>query len=395
MIYPLPSSSISSSTDKNYSNHLSSQQAASFSGRCGIKILFISRAYPPIIGGIENQNWELGKWLGKIAEVTIIANKGGKKFLPFFLPYAALKSLFLARKYDAILLGDGVLGILAYKLKFFYPKKPVVCVVHGLDLTFKSIIYQKFWVNKFLKNSVDKFIAVGNETVKVAKEKGISENKIVFIPNGINTEKFYKECDQKKLEEILHENLQNKKIILTSGRLVKRKGVAWFIENVLSRLPENIIYIVAGDGPDKENIQNSVQKIQLPGRVKMLGRVSNETRNILFNTSDIFVQPNIKIVGNMEGFGLSVIEAASCKKVVLVSNIEGLKDAIIDGQNGFLVESGNAESWAKKINELLSDDSFRQEFGEKARQYVIDNFRWEIIAKKYLDEIKKTLGQNF
>ena len=118
-----------------------------------MKILFISRAYPPIVGGIENQNYELGKWLGKIADVTIIANKKGKKFLPFFLPYAIVKSLLIARKYDAVLLGDGVLGIIAYKLKFFYPKKPIICVVHGLDLTFKSGIYQKLWVNIFLKYS--------------------------------------------------------------------------------------------------------------------------------------------------------------------------------------------------------------------------------------------------
>jgi phosphatidylinositol alpha-1,6-mannosyltransferase len=356
------------------------------------KILFISRAYPPVIGGIENQNYELGKWLGKIAEVKIIANKGGKKFLPFFLPYATLKSLFLARKYDAVLLGDGVLGILAYKLKFLHPRKPIFCVVHGLDLTFKSSLYQKLWVNKFLKNSIDKFIAVGNETLKVAKEKGIPENKIVFIPNGIDPEKFYAKYERQKLSEILKENIENKKIILTSGRLAKRKGVAWFIENVLPNLPENIFYVIAGDGPDKESIQKAIRKIQLPEKIKLLGKVSDETRNILFNTADLFVQPNIKVDGDMEGFGLSVIEAASCQKVVLASNIEGLKDAIIDGQNGFLVESGNAAAWKEKINDLLAKDAFRQEFGEKARQYVIDNFRWEIIAKRYLEEINSIIS---
>ena len=74
----------------------------------------------------------------------------------------------------------------------------------------------------------------------------------------------------------------------------------------------------------------------------MLGYVTDETRDILFNTCDVFVQPNIKVAGDMEGFGISVIEAASCEIPVIASNIEGLKDAIKDGQNGFLVESGNA-----------------------------------------------------
>ena len=146
-----------------------------------LKILFISRAYPPTVGGIENQNYELGEWLGKIADVKIIANKRGKNFLPFFLPYAIIKSLFIAKNYDAILLGDGVLSVVGYKLKFFC-KKPVICVVHGLDLTFKNFLYQKLWVEKFIP-SFDKIIAVGNETIRIAKEKGISEEKLVFIPN--------------------------------------------------------------------------------------------------------------------------------------------------------------------------------------------------------------------
>lgn len=354
------------------------------------KILFISRAYPPIVGGIENQNFELGKWLGKIADVTIIANKKGKKFLPFFLPYAILKSLFTAEKYDAILLGDGVLGIIAWFAKLFY-KKPVICVVHGLDLTYKSNFYQKFWVNKFLRYSVDKFIAVGNETVKVAIEKGILSEKIVFIPNGIDTEKFVGDYSKQDLEKIIGEKADSKNFILTSGRLAKRKGVAWFIRNVLPKLSENIVYIVAGNGPDRENIENAIRETNLKSRVKLLGYIEDKTRNILFNTCDLFIQPNIKVQGDMEGFGLSVIEAASCKIPVLASRLEGLKDAIMDEENGFLVESENPEVLIDKINELLSDDNFRQEFGEKARQYIIGNFRWEIIVKRYLEEIEKTI----
>jgi len=356
-----------------------------------MKILFISRAYPPIVGGIENQNFELGKWLGKITGVKIIANKKGKKFLPFFLPYAIVKSLIIARKYDVILLGDGVLGIIAYKLKLFFPKKPIICVIHGLDLTFKSAIYQKLWVNKFLRYGVDKFIAVGNETARVAKEKGIPENKVIFIPNGIDTEKFFEVHSREELEKIIKESVRDKKFILTSGRLAKRKGMAWFIRNVLPKLPENVIYIVAGDGPDKENIRNAISEKNLEKRTKLLGYVSDEDRNILFNTCDLFVQPNIKVPGDMEGFGISVIEAASCKIPVLASRLEGLQDAIKDGQDGFLIEPENPQAWISKINELLSDDNFRKEFGEKSRQFVVDNFRWEVIAKKYLEEIEKTI----
>ena len=125
------------------------------------KILFISRAYPPVTGGIENQNYELSVWLPKIAHVTTIANRRGKKLLPLFLPWATLRALWLAPHHDVILLGDGVLGIVGYIVKTFYPKKSVVSIVHGLDLTFTSSLYQSWWVKHFLPK-LDKLIAVGN-----------------------------------------------------------------------------------------------------------------------------------------------------------------------------------------------------------------------------------------
>lgn len=364
-----------------------------------LKILFISRAYPPIIGGIENQNYELGEWLGKIADVKIIANKRGKRFLPFFLPYATVKALFLAKNYDAILLGDGVLSVIGYKLRLFY-KKPVFCVVHGLDLTFKSFFYQKFWVGFFMKK-MDKFIAVGNETAKVAKEKGIPENKIVFIPNGVDTEKIFESHSREELKKIIGLSSENKKIILRVGRYAKHKGVDWFLRNVMPKLSEDYIFIAAGGAPKNTTVGDknhhptcltSVKNNSLGNRVRLLTNLSWSEMKILFNTADLIISPNIKVPGSMEGFGINAIEGAACGKVVLASDIEGLKDAIIDGQNGFLVESENTEVWIQKINELLSNDNFRQEFGIKARQYVINNFSWEIIAEKYLNEIKSVIS---
>ncbi len=270
-------------------------------------------------------------------------------------------------------------------------RKPAVWVLHVLDLTYKNFIYQKLWVNFFLKK-LDKFICVGQETVRVAKEKGLPEEKLVFIPNGVDTEKYFKRCDKSELEKILNIKLEDKKVILTSGRLAKRKGVAWFCEHVLPKLQKNIIYTVAGEGADRKNIEEVIKNKNLSDRVKMLGYVTDDTRNILFNTCDVFVQPNIKILGDMEGFGISVIEAASCQLPVIAADLEGLKDAVKDGQSGFLVESGNADAWTKKINEILADDNFRREFGQRAREYVIENYSWEKISRKYLEEINKVVN---
>ncbi len=356
-----------------------------------MKILFISRAFPPVIGGIENQNYELSLWLKKISRIKTIANRFGKKFLPFFLPYALIKGLFLLRKYDVVLLGDAVLSPLGWILKLFY-NKPAISIVHGLDLTYPLKIYQKLWLQFFVKK-MDKLIAVGHETIEAGVRRGIPRDKFVFIPNGIDTKKFLEWHRRKELEELVGESLQGRKILLTTGRLVPHKGVAWFCQRVVSRLPDNVLYLVAGDGERRKFIEKIIRVKKLEKKVKLLGNVSFKELKILYNTVDLYIQPNIKIPGTMEGFGLVVIEAASCRLPVIASQLEGLKDAISEGKNGFFVEPSNAEVFIERINHLLSQDDFRLEFGEKARRYVEENFSWEKISQQYLKEIKLVISK--
>lgn len=358
-----------------------------------MRILFISHTYPPITGGVETQNYELFTWLSKLngVKIKIIANK--KRWLvPFFLFYAMIKAILFAKKYDIIFLGSCILGNVGWGVKIF-SKTPVITVAHGLDLTWKNFLYQRLWVKKFIPK-IDKIIAVGNETIRVGIARGIAESKFVFIPNGVDTEKNLVFATRKDLEKIVKENLKNKKVILTLGRLVRRKGVAWFVENVMPKLPENIIYIIAGEGPDKKNIESVIKKTNMESRIKMLGYVTDKQRNILFNASDLFIQPNIKVKGDVEGFGISVIEAGSCRLPVIASKIEGLQDAIKDGENGILIEACNVEKYVFEINKLLSDDFQRKKFGEKTRRFIVENYSWEKISQKYLEEIIKTVSKN-
>ena len=367
-----------------------------------MKILFISRAYPPIVGGIEMQNFGIAQALSKISQTKIIANKKGKKNLLPFLFWATLKSLFILNNYDIVLFGDGVLSPLGAILKFFYRRKKFISIIHGLDITFahkKSLLGKIYrMINIPCHKRLDKLIMVGQETIREAVKIGIQEDKCVFIPNGLEAEEICYSCSRQDLENLLKINLSGKKIIFRGGRFVKHKGVTWFIKNVMPKLPENFILVAAGgmvynktagDENDYPNAQKAIQDLHLENRVKLMGNLPRPDMKILFNAADVYVSPNIKVPGSMEGFGITAIEAGACGRVVLAANIEGLKDAIKDGENGFLVESGNAEAWAQKITEILNDDNFRREFGIKASQYVMANYSWEKIAKLYLETIEK------
>lgn len=358
-----------------------------------MKILFISRAYPPITGGIENQNYALSVWLKRFASVSVIANHYGKKALPFFLPFVIVRTLFSVSRFDIVLLGDGVLAIVGFFIKLFYPKKTVVSIVHGLDLTYQNSLYQVFWVHCFLP-SLDGLIAVSKETRATAITKNIPEEKIVVIPNGVETEALQGKYTRQDLAALLHTDISNRQVLLTIGRLAKRKGAAWFIREVLPQLPKTVLYVLAGTGPEKNAIAAAIQESHTEAQVKMLGYITDTNRNLLLNTADIFVQPNIHVQGDMEGFGIAVIEAAACKRPIVASNLEGLKDAICHNENGILVEPENPRAFTEAILPLITDEQKRSDLGERAFRYTETHYHWNIISRLYMEAletfIKKT-----
>lgn len=367
-----------------------------------MKILFLSHSFPPTWGGVERQNYHLSGELKKISETRVIANRKGKARLPVFLPLAFLKALFLMPRYDACLLGNGILAPIGVFLKFVFPKKKFFCVVHGLDITFahKNSLLSKIYrnINIPALKKLDKLFMVGNHTIDEAEKINISRSHCVFIPNGIDIKELSAPESRAEMERILGLDLSTKEVILQVGRFVPHKGAEWFIRNVLPKLPENYIFaaaggIVSGAAAGNENVfprcEKAVRELGLENRVKLIGDIDEKDKLILLNTADLYVLPNIQVPGYMEGFGITAIEAGACGRVVVASDLEGLKDAIKNGENGFLLEPGNADAWIEKINELLADNDFRKTFGEKARQFVIENYSWDKIARKYLEEMKK------
>lgn len=369
-----------------------------------VRILFISHSYPPIWGGVESQNFNLAENLKKVAEVKVIANGKGKIYLPIFLPITLVRMLFLMPKFDVCLLGNGVLAPWGAVAKFFHPRKKYFCVVHGLDITFAN---KKGFLSKIYKSinipslkKLDKLLMVGNTTIEEAVKAGIRREHCIFIPNGINPDEFAEKHERKEISKILGINIDDKKVIFRLGRFVPHKGTSWFVARVMPNLAENVILVAAGGrvgkntAGDKDDFlvcEKAIKEKNLANRVRLFPNIAEKQKKILLGAADLVVSPNIKVPGTMEGFGINVIEASACGRVVVASALEGLKDAVKDGENGFLVEPGNADAWVQKINELLLwSDEMRKKFGEKARKYTIENFSWDKIAKRYLEEMKKS-----
>ena len=257
-----------------------------------LRVLFVSRACPPQIGGIERQNFELYKALSEIRETGLIVNRWGRKFLPVFFFVALFRLVFMTRRYDVVLLGDATLGILAWLIGIF-SNKPVACIVHGLDITWSNPLYQRLWPRFFLAR-VDRLIAVGNETIRQGSARGLPDEKFIFVPNGVDVPAMPPEHTRAGLEQYLGTPIAGKKLLLTVGRLVRRKGVAWFVRHVLAELDENTLYIVAGDGPERQAILDAARQAGVQQRVVLTGVVDETLKELLYCAADLFVQPNIR-----------------------------------------------------------------------------------------------------
>lgn len=230
----------------------------------------------------------------------------------------------------------------------------------------------------------------------VAEKIGLSADKCIVINNGIDPKTLSGNFVRKDLEDFLGENLDDKIVIVRVARYVKHKGVEWFLQNVMPLLPEDVIFVGAG-GRVKKNTpgdvdlypecEKAVKEKGLEHRVKLLTNLPWEKIKLLFHTADIVVSPNIVVPGTMEGFGISVIEAALCGRPVITSNLQGLKDAIIQDENGLLVEPGNALAWSGAITTLLHNEHARHDLGTRAALYTEQHFHWKTISRQYVDAL--------
>lgn len=362
-----------------------------------MKILYISRKYPPSVGGMEKMNFFLVKELSKKAQVDKIVWGRSQFFLPLFLTATSLRLLWrkiLRRKYDVVILGDALLaplGVLCKKLMGV----PVLSIAHGLDITYGSVIYQKMVIPAL--SGLDRVICVSEKTREECIKRGIKESNLKVIPNGIGevTVEENRGYFLSEMEKLNISVFENTKILLTVGRLIKRKGVVWFIENVFKNLLESnpeAIYIVVGDGREKERILSKVAELGFENNVFLTGRVNEKLLANLYAFSSLFIMPNIHVPGDMEGFGIVALEAASYGLPAVASDLEGIKDSVSNGVSGTLVSPERPDLFEEEIIRLLRNKTLRSKLSEEAVSFA-HRFSWKEIAGEYLTEIKGVIKE--
>lgn len=352
-------------------------------------ILFITRKFPPQKGGMERAAYELYQHLSRLADVKLVKWGGSNKWLPIVLPYFFLKStwVLISSKVRVIYLQDGLLAPLGLTLKVL-SRKPVAITIHARDITYENRLYQ-FVVPRCI-DALDRIVCVSHATKEACIERGVREDKITVIANGTSGEFYMKGVKQglrEKLSKELGRDLTEKKILLSVGRLVEKKGIHWFVGEVMPMLNDiDFVYLIAGDGIFSPMIRNAIEQNNLEDHVFMLGWADDEMLRTLYNAADVLVMPTVLVTGDMEGCPLVALEAPSCGLPVVASTVGGIRDAIKDGKNGVLLQPGCTEEFASTLRELLQNHALREEFGAQVRKFTLENCSWKKVAERYLEE---------
>ena len=228
---------------------------------------------------------------------------------------------------------------------------------------------------------------VQTEAAKQRLEQLYQKNNPVIdvIPNGVDAERF-KPVGNLELGERIRRRLhwEKKVILLYSGGLYAMNGVD-FLCSIIPRLPpelkENTGWLFAGHGPLQGLVKKTCERY--PEHCHYLGRVGFEEMPELYEAVDLFVIPRPSLAATETLTPLKLLEALSMEKIVLGSDVGGMKEVIKDGVTGFLYRKGDGRDFTQRLSWILPELSNLSRIGKEGRKTVIKNFNWDASREKF------------
>lgn len=266
---------------------------------------------------------------------------------------------------DAVFAQDPVSAVAAHEaLK--NKKTKIILTLHGY-LSLESVNYGSFneeekkivieYARKFEKDSLDvcdSVISVDSRIAEYIKREFFFDKKLIVLKNAINPDLFnILETVEAEILKAKYEIAQDKKIALIPRRLVRKNGVEVAFR-AYSRLKimgnNNYVFLIMGDGPLNKNLHDLREELGISSReVIFLGSIEHSKAAQFYDLSDIVLVPSIISDGIEEATSLSMLEGMAAKKIVIVSNIGGMKEVIRNEENGFLFEQNNHNQLAELI----------------------------------------------
>jgi phosphatidylinositol alpha-1,6-mannosyltransferase len=277
------------------------------------------------------------------------------------------------------------LGLLSHGLRRSGVQR-IIALTHGHEVWW-SKVWPFSWAMRRIGNGVDNLTYLGNFT-RTEISRALSQraaDSMRKIAPGIDTDHFAPRDDAQALRAELE--LSEKKVIVSVGRLVHRKGQDTLVESmpqILSQISDAHLLFI-GEGPYKDYLVKRAAELEVSHAITFIGRIQYAELPRYICVGDIFAMPSrSRLAGlEVEGLGIVYLEASACGLAVIGGKSGGAPDAVLEGETGFSVDGTSADSVAQAVITLLDDAELARHMGLRGRQWIIDEWRWEIWAKKF------------
>jgi phosphatidyl-myo-inositol dimannoside synthase len=265
---------------------------------------------------------------------------------------------------------------------------PYGVILYGLDL----LLIERQVTRSPLKRSIARrllgqasaLVAISGWTraraARLCELLGIAQDRLHTVSLGADPERFRPGIEAENLRRSL--GLGDRRWLLTVARLVEHKGVDTGIQ-VLERLARefpDLGYLIAGTGPSRDALTAEVIRRGLKDRVRFLGDVPDHDLPALYSIASLYLGLSRELPLQVEGFGLSMVEASACAVPVVACRSGGIPDAVTNGVTGLLVEAGNVEAAVSAVRQVLTDRDLARSLGDRGRLEVERRLNWERVV---------------
>ena len=330
------------------------------------------------------------KWLRDFG-VKVIRDRS-KILLPTPRTVRAIKKVITEEKIGTAFFGAAApLGLMSRTIRSAGIKR-IVALTHGHEVWWSKVWPFKLAM-RFIGNNVDHLTYLGDFTRSEISRALSSKaaQAMVKIAPGIDTDHFAPHPGARELRSSL--GLLDKKVVVSVGRLVHRKGQ----DNLISALPEILLHhptahvLLVGEGPYREHLQKLVAKYKVENSITFIGRIQYPDLPRYISAGDIFVMPSrSRLAGlEVEGLGIVYLEASSCQLPVIAGRSGGAPDAVLEGVTGITVDGTKRTEIAAAVVSLFDNPEAAQNMGIAGRKWIESNWRWQIWSDAFAKILTK------
>lgn len=273
-------------------------------------------------------------------------------------------------------------GLLAWTLRRI-GGPPYHCYAHGDDLTTAATSRELTFLARRALADARSVIANSHNTERLLVERwAVQPDRIRVLHPGVDTSRFVPAARDETVRRGW--GWDARRVVLTVGRLQKRKGQDMMIRalpRIRERIPD-VLYAIVGDGEERSALETLTDSLGVRSAVQFLGEVNDEQLVSCYQQCDLFALPNRTVDGDIEGFGMVLLEAQSCGRPVLAGASGGTAETMRQPDTGTVVACDAPEPLADAVTDLLMNRERLDRMGTAGRAWVVTQFDWTSLARR-------------